>query len=138
MMESSRLLSRNIKIMGNMPKAQYAAYLAGAKFLFHPGLHDNGNMTAFDAAYLGVPTICADYEVMRYFEEYLHLGMRFFNPHDDEDIAEALLDAERRATELRQSLPTRAELSKFTVENEEISVEIYKVIRDNLLPGGEL
>lgn len=126
--QADRNLRKHIKIMGNLPKVRYEQVLAGAKFFFHPGYGDNGNMTAFDAAWKGVPTLSNDYKVMRYYEEYLHLGIVFFDSTDEDSITQALQYGEAHHEAMAQSLPSRDTLFEYTVECERISSEIYRII----------
>lgn len=121
-------LKKHLVFCGNMSKSKYIRTLAGAKFFMHPGLMDNGNMTAVDAACLGVPTISSDYPQMRYYEEYMHLNMRFFDPYSEKSIASALLQTEKDHEELKKGLPTREALKKFTIE--ETYKDIYAAVEE--------
>jgi len=108
-------LTDHIKFCGNMSKEKYVEVLRHAKFFMHPGLIDNGNMTAVDAASVGVPTITSDYPQMKFYDDYMHLNMRFFNPYDVNSLKNALLKTEQDYNEMKKKLPTREELRKYTI-----------------------
>ncbi len=122
-------LKRNMVFRGNLPKRKYYEVLAKAEFLLHPGKGDNGNGTAFDAAWRGVFTVSSDYAPMRYYDKYFGLHMRFFNPNDCHELAETLLDAEQNREEYKKCVPSQNELGKLMIENDEISKKIYACIR---------
>ena len=109
-------LEEHIKFCGNMSKSKYVQVLRGARFFMHPGLMDNGNMTAVDAASVGVPTISSSYPQMKYYEEYMHLNMRFFDPYSEKELKEVLLKTEKDWETLRSNLPTREQLKQFTID----------------------
>lgn len=122
-------LKRNMIFYGNLPKRQYYEVLKNAEFLLHPGKADNGNGTAFDAAWYGVFTVSSDYAPMRYYDKYFRLHMCFFNPNNSHELAETLLDAERNREKYKKAVPTQNELEKLMIENDEISRKIYACIR---------
>lgn len=135
---SNKNLRKNIKVMGEMPKGSYERVLENAAFFFHPGTADNGNMTAYDAAVRGVPTISNDYQAMRYYEDVLHLNIRFFDVMDEDSVAQALLEAERDKDSMAQNLPSREELFKHSVYCDECANEIYgSIVRESGIWGLE-
>lgn len=99
-----------------MSKEQYFSVLKNARFFMHPGFADNGNMTAIDAAFLGVPTITSDYPAMRYYEETMQLNMRFFSPFKVKELSELLMKMESDYEKQARLLPTVDELEKYTVK----------------------
>ena len=109
-------LEEHLKFCGNMSKSKYVQTLRQAKFFMHPGLMDNGNMTAVDAASVGVPTISSNYPQMKYYEEYMHLHMRFFDPYSEKSLKNVLLQTEQDYEVLREQLPSRDELQQYTIE----------------------
>lgn len=123
-------LAEKLVFCGNMSKTKYIHVLRLAKFFMHPGLMDNGNMTAVDAACLGVPTISSNYPQMRYYEEYMHLNIRFFDPYSEKSLTETLLKTENDYEILKQGLPTREELELFTIGN--TYKDIYCAVADAL------
>lgn len=138
MIESDKNLLKNIKIMGQMPKGSYERLLAHAAFIFHPGTADNGNMTSFDAAYRGVPTLSNDYQAMRYYEKVLRLNIRFFDVTDEDSVAQALLDGEQNHLAMARSLPSRDELFQHSVYCDACANEIYRIfLRGSGLLGSE-
>ncbi|WP_331654725.1 hypothetical protein, partial [Anaerosporobacter sp.] len=90
--KKEKILKDNLVFYGNMNKNKYLNILSNARFFMHPGFTDNGNMTAIDAAFLGVPTITSDYPAMRYYETYMQLNMRFFNPFKPNELKQLLFD----------------------------------------------
>lgn len=122
-------LKKNMIFRGNLPKRQYYEVLKNAEFFLHPGKGDNGNGTAFDAAWYGVFTVSSDYAPMRYYNTYFGLQMRFFNPNDSYELADTLLDAEQNREDYKRKVPSRYELRKFMVEDDEISKKIYACVR---------
>lgn len=122
------LLKKNLKFCGNMPKNQYYAVLQNAKFVMHPGFTDNGNMTAIDAAFLKVPTITSDYPAMRYYEETMHLNMKFFDPFNSKELKNLLFYMEENHADLSNRLPSSEELEKYTIRH--TYIQIYNTVKD--------
>ena len=108
-------LTDHIRFCGNMSKDKYVEVLKRAKFFMHPGLMDNGNGTAVDAASVGVPTISSNYPQMKFLDDYMHLNMRFFDPYDVNSLKDALLKTEQDYNEMKAKLPSREELRKYTI-----------------------
>lgn len=128
LLSKDTLMMKNIRFLGNLPKKQYSNVLANATFLFHPGFADNGNMTAFDAAWKGVPTLSNDYKAMRYYDEILRLNMRFFDVKDIDSIVDALFDIERNLDSFVARLPSTKQLMMHTVQSDTLSTQIYQTI----------
>ena len=121
-------LIKNLKFMGNMPRVQYEGVLSNAKFLFHPGAADNGNFAMFDAAWKGIPTLSNDYMAIRYSDDLLHFGIRYFDVNDVDSITEALFDAERNLDSYIAQLPSKDDLFLHTVQCKDIADEVYQII----------
>lgn len=127
-------LTKYVTFWGNLSKSQYVRILCNAKFFMHPGLMDNGNMTAVDAASVGVPTISSGYPQMKYYEEYMHLNMKFFDPYSEESLKDMLFQAEQEYETWKQQLPSREELKQYTIEKTyskifEVVEEAFKLSR---------
>lgn len=122
------LLKKNLTFCGNMPKNQFYNILQNAKFIMHPGFTDNGNMTAIDAAFLGVPTISSDYPAMRYYEKVMHLNMKFFDPFNPKELTKLLFEMENNYSFASDKLPKPEELEKFTINY--TYIYIYNVIKE--------
>lgn len=122
------LLKKNIVFCGNMDKRKYYATLKNAKFFMHPGFTDNGNMTAIDAAFLGVPTVSSDYAAMRYYEETMHLNMKFFNPFEPKELVEALFYMEMNCRKQAEKLPEIEQLEQYTIKH--TYKQLYATIQD--------
>lgn len=115
MISDDALLKKNLIFCGNMDKDKYYRVLKHAKYFMHPGFIDNGNMTAIDAAFLGVPTISGDYPAMRYYEDTMHLNMRFFHPFEVKELSNLLMSMEKDYEKYAELLPKPEELEKYTV-----------------------
>lgn len=129
----NNLLKNNMIFLGNLPKPMYKCVLKNANFFFHPGSSDNGNGTAFDALFLGVPTISSDYHAMRFYDTYFPLNMLFFDNTDVDDMAEKLYQADRSNDELRAKLPSKKELEKKMIDSPDIYIPIYNQIKNYLI-----
>ncbi len=132
----NKLLKDNILFLGNLPKFQYRCILKNAKFFFHPGSADNGNGTAFDAAYLGVPTISSDYRAMRFYDSYFPLNMKFFDNTDPDNITSVLLEADKENEEFRSHLPSKETMEKKMVDHPDIYIPLYDQIKTHLAIDG--
>lgn len=128
LVQRDKQLQKNMRFMGNLPKAVYKRILAGAKFFYHPGTADNGNGTAMDAAWRGVPTLSNDYKAMRYIEESLHLGMRFFDSSDVDSIVTALFEAENSLEAFAAGVPSPEALFAHSVESDGVAATIYRTV----------
>ena len=67
------LLREKLDFKGELPEEEYAAILAGAAFLWHPALIDNGSFSLVEAAQLGVPALSSDYPPIREMEQQFDL-----------------------------------------------------------------
>ena len=83
----------------------------------HPGFIDNGNMTAIEAAFLGVPTITGDYPAMRYYEETMKLNMLFFNPFQAKELSRLLIIMEDDYKKRAKLLPKAEVLEQYTIKH---------------------
>ncbi len=99
-----------IRVLGDVPDARFRRLLAGATFLWHPGLLDNGTFSVVEAAQLGVPSLSSDYPAMRELAEQFQLPLAFFNPREVHDMAAKLKWMELNHLEKRAALPDRATL----------------------------
>lgn len=129
----TKVLRSNMVFMGNLPKQQYILTLKNARFLLHPGRFDNGNGTAFDAAYLGVPTASSDYGPMRFYDKYFSLNMKFFDCRDPEEICSTLHYMEKNSDEAKKHLPSKEQMEKLMVSNPAIYNTIYGLVKQYLL-----
>lgn len=129
MIQRDKLLKANLTFCGNLPKIKYIFLLQNAKFLLHPGYADNGNGTAFDAAMLGVPTVSSDYPAMRNMNNIINLGISFFDRKSPDDLAALLFEIQSNSEKFKKRVPANEELSKFTIQNEDLCNEIYKTIK---------
>lgn len=128
--EQNSDLKKHLHFCGNMNKVAYLNILKNAKYFLHTGFTDNGNMTSIDAAFLGVPTISSDYPAMRYYEDVIHLNMRFFNPFDPKTLSKVLLETDNDYAEFAKSVPDYDTLKKFSISC--TYRKLYDIIMDIL------
>ena len=125
---SDENLTDKVIFKGNMSKSMYIDLLRNAKFFLHGGLIDNGNMSVVDAALLGVPSVSSWYHAMEYYNEYMKLGLRFFDPTDYKSLSDILLKTQQDWDAFRKTLPDRETLLKYTINH--TYIDIYQVIKD--------
>ncbi|SHO47114.1 glycosyltransferase family protein [Anaerocolumna xylanovorans] len=128
--KTNKSLKENMEILGNMPKSTYLKTLKNAKFFLHPGCADNGNGTAFDAAMLGVPTLSCDYPAMRNMDEKTKMNMQFFENNDVDGLADLIKKQEE--SKRKWDIPSREELEKHIITNDQLCTDIYQVMRSYL------
>lgn len=128
--QHSDALKKNIKIRGNLPKAEYFNLLRQAQFLFHPGYGDNGNGSVFDAAGVGVPAVVSDYPSMRYMEKFMRVPVWHFDPYSSASICDALSEMEEKALERKKKIPGREVLKEadYRYRAEELYQTVRKII----------
>lgn len=127
MLEQDPKTSRHICFKGNMDKQAYLSCLKHARFLLHPGYADNGNITAFDAACMGVPTLSNDYPAMRDLANFCHIPVTFMDAFDEKKMALALLDMEKHAAQLAAQIPPVEVLRTATISHTRYA--LYREIR---------
>ncbi len=125
MMEMNEELVKHIHFMGILSDPIYAYVLSKAQFLWHPTLYDNGTFAVLEAAYLGIPSLSAQYPAMEYIDLHFDLHLQWFNPHHPDQMAKALKEMEKTAAAI--SLPRPAELDRFNWKNH--SSAIYNEVR---------
>ncbi|MBR3017223.1 MAG: hypothetical protein IKH57_09125 [Clostridia bacterium] len=127
---NSALLQKNISIIGDLSKEEYFRILKKAKFVFHPGIADNGNGTIYEAACLGIPTLSSDYPAMRWMASYTGMWIRFMNGYDSEMMADALWDMENNHMQYAQNIPPleTLELADYRHKAEELYHTIKKIV----------
>lgn len=105
--ENSRWLRRRVRMTGELSDPDYFAALAGAQFVFHPALVDNGTYAATEGAWFGVPTLSHDYPAMRWMDERFRLSLAFCDFRDPRAGACALAAMASEAQARRALLPGR-------------------------------
>jgi glycosyltransferase involved in cell wall biosynthesis len=83
-------LRRRLRFLGSVPDVGYVRLLKSATFVAHNVLADNGTYSVVEAALLGRPSISSDYPQMREIDSAFGLGLRFFDPFDEQSTAAAL------------------------------------------------
>lgn len=123
-LDKNKYLASHIHIMGNVSDRIYTSLLKNAQYLWHPALYDNGTFSVLEAAYLGVPSLSARYPAMEYFNQKFKLNLKFFNPRNPVEMAEALIEMDPSAKSIL--LPEKETLSRSGWKN--LSASIYKQI----------
>ena len=123
-LEKNKTLADHIHIMGNVSDRIYISILKNAQYLWHPALYDNGTFSVLEAAYLGVPSLSARYPAMTYFNQKFKLNLKFFNPRNPVEIADALTEMETSAKSI--ALPPKEALAQSGWEN--LSASLYNEI----------
>lgn len=109
--KNSDILKSHIKIKGFVNNSQYLRILSKSMFIFSPTYGDNGTGTAYDAASLGVPTLCSDYPAMRYLSEFTGVPFLFTDPFSPDEMTEKLFEIDRSHDLYVNALPSREELA---------------------------
>ena len=117
-------LASHIHIMGDVPDKVYTQLLGKAQYLWHPALYDNGTFAVLEAAYLGTPSLSARYPAMEFIDQKFKLNLRFFDPGNKTEMADALKKMEKSAKSI--ILPKKKELSKYGWKN--LSESIYNEV----------
>ena len=112
----SRLLSRKVKIMGELPDHDYVRTLKRALILFHPALYDNGTFSVVEAAWHGVPSLSSLYPAMREMDVRFGLNLLYFDPYDIDGMAQGILTGINSRDKLRAELPPPESLTRFERE----------------------
>lgn len=117
-------LAEKIHILGNIPDRVFIHFLKNAQYLWHPTLYDNGTFSVIEAAYLGVPSLSAQYPAMEFINQKFKLNLQFFNPRNKTEMANELKEMEKTIKSI--SLPNKKDLSRFGWKN--LSESIYNEI----------
>jgi glycosyltransferase involved in cell wall biosynthesis len=114
--ESSPALRRNLTLMGELPDPIYRRSLAGARFLWHTALVDNGTFAAIEAAGVGVPILSSRYPAMQEMNDSHDLNIMWCDPNVPRQMAVQLKQMESEADALRHRLPSRESLEAKGLE----------------------
>lgn len=94
LIDESRKLRRNVRLMGDLEDRVYQRTLAGAAFLWHAAQIDNGTFSVVEAATLGVPSISTDYPAMREMDGTFGLGLSWMPFDRPDEMARGLKQME--------------------------------------------
>lgn len=103
-LKGADLVRRNLIIRGNVSDESYARALAGAKFLLHSVVADNGTYSVVEAALVGVPSLSSRYSQQEYLNEFFGLDMLFFETSSPADLAQQLHHMETRRSNWRPDM----------------------------------
>ena len=112
----NEVLGEHLHFVGNLKKDRYFTLLKNARFFFHPGYADNGNMAFLDAASFGVPTLSHDYPAMRYSADFTGIPVHFMNAFEQKCILAGIEYMENHRDELAARLPSVEQLQRKTVQ----------------------
>lgn len=126
----SRLLKKNIKLIGELPDRNYQSMLASAAFLWHAGAVDNGTFSVIEAAGLGVPSLSSDYPAMREIDQQFSLNLSWMKSDQPKHMASQLKEMELAYIERRSSLPSSEVLGEQSVEK--LAGAYWQVVRNCL------
>ncbi len=126
---SNPSLRRRLRIMGELPEAEYRSKLAGASFVWHPARIDNGTLTVIEAAALGVPALSSKYPAMAELDEEFNLHLVWMDSSRPGDMALRLKWMEQHNREAKADLPSFEELHNRGDRN---AAAYWSVIRECL------
>lgn len=126
----SRLLKRNIKLVGELPDRNYQSTLASAAFLWHAGAIDNGTFSVIEAAGLGVPSLSSDYPAMREIDQQFSLNLSWMKSDQPKHMASQLKEMELAHLERRNLLPSGEVLGEQSTDK--LASAYWQVIRECL------
>lgn len=130
LLRQSRLLKKNIKLVGELPDRNYQSVLASAAFLWHAGTIDNGTFSVIEAAGLGVPSLSSDYPAMREIDLQFSLNLSWMKSDQPKHMASQLKEMELAYLERRNTLPSGEVLGEQSVEK--LASAYWQVVRECL------
>jgi len=123
----SNLLKKHIHIAGSLKQHAYFEAVAGAKFVWHPTIIDNGTFCVIEAAYYGIPALSSDYPQMRYINDRFHLNIQFCDANNAKNMAAQLKQMEDQYSQIAKTLPDKTYLEQFS--DKQLAPEIWSIIR---------
>ncbi|WP_444890105.1 FkbM family methyltransferase [Microbulbifer sp. DLAB2-AA] len=93
-----------VSFVGRIPDNEVAEVISGATALLFPSLYEGFGLPPFEAALLGVPSICSRRPAMT---ELLVDAALFVDPHNEEEWVEAIITLSKEA-EVRDALAEKA------------------------------
>jgi glycosyltransferase involved in cell wall biosynthesis len=121
-------------ILGNVSDEQYLQKLTDASWLLHGALYDNGTFSIYEAAWVGVPSICSMYPAIREQCNHIELDVVEFDPYSPLDLSEKLTECLSNRQKWIKSLPDRVRMSKITYEN--IAPEYWSNFKERAQSAG--
>jgi glycosyltransferase involved in cell wall biosynthesis len=127
--DSNPTLRRNLVLCGELPDPIYQRYLAGARFLWHTAVVDNGTFAAIEAASLGIPVLSSRYPAMQEMNESHDLNAVWLDSNEPRQMALQLRRMEADETGRRQR-PSRQSLQAKS--REDAATAYWRVVRECL------
>jgi len=128
--EKSPRLKKYLRVLGELPDEAYQMQLSQSEFLWHAGRVDNGTFSVIEAASLGVPALSSDYPAMREIDAQFRLQLAWMDPHDADNMAQALKAMEVRTHEPCGSWPSPEGLASGSVDK--VALSYWKAVRECL------
>ena len=83
----SEILRTRLTVAGELSHEHYRSALAGAAYLWHNVLYDNGTFSVIEAAHLGTRSLVSKYPQMMEICEAYQIAVQTFDPWSTEDAA---------------------------------------------------
>ena len=126
----SAILTKNVVFKGELSDPDYVALLSRAELLLHGAIFDNGTFSVAEAAWRGIPSVSSHYAAMDEMSLEFGLPLQFFDSSDPASLASVLREALINRAKLVQTLPTRAELERVSVEA--LAGEVWSQIKSKI------
>ncbi|TVT82777.1 glycosyltransferase family 4 protein [Pseudomonas sp. H3(2019)] len=117
LVKGSPLLSRRMRLLGELSESQYIDTLANSRFLWHAGKIDNGTFSVIEAACVGIPSLSSDYPAMHEIDARFSLNLTWMNSGDPKDMAKKLKYMEENYFNLTAKLPSKEKLAQNDLVN---------------------
>lgn len=115
--DSSARLKSKLTYLADASDEDYFSQVAGARFLWHTSIVDNGTFAVVEAACFGVPSLSTRYPAMVEKDAYHSLALSWCDPHDPDDMARSLKRMEIEADERRKLIPPRSAIEARNLES---------------------
>ncbi len=130
MVSDSRLLSKRLRLLGEIQDALYRRQLANAAFLWHPARIDNGTFSVVEAAHMGVPSLSSKYPAMEEIDRQFGLNLTWMDATQPNRMARQLKWMEEHVRSVRDHLPSETDLAQHGVER--VACEYWRALRECL------
>jgi glycosyltransferase involved in cell wall biosynthesis len=128
--EDSEILSKRLRLLGELPDTLYRRQLANAEFLWHPARIDNGTFSVVEAAHLGVPSLSNKYPAMEEMDAEFGLHLTWMDARQPKRMARQLKWMEEHARSVRDRLPSEADLAHHGLD--QVAHEYWRALRECL------
>lgn len=115
-------LMEKIKFLGELQRIEYIQILTNAKMHLHNVIIDNISIDVINAAILGVPSLCSNYNSIKYLDSVFGLNCRFFDTYDEVQLSKLIMQGESEHTYWKKELPNKNEMLKFSIEKSYLNI----------------